>query len=231
MQRRGRVRGLTLVEVLIVVALIGVLAGTVMLGPGLLRSSHVRAAATLMVSAVRLGTTRANATGKPARLVIDIDERRVLIEEASGSSFLREAGEVAAGADPASDAEKAARSESERILEGPRAPRASFLPLRELTDSEDPTKGRPLGSGVQVVAVQTERDEEPITSGRAYIYFWPGGLTERSTIQLQRTDGADSGLTVLISSLTGRASIERGRIELPAVREDVPGDGFSERQE
>ena len=37
--RRDAARGVTLVEVLIVVALIALLAGSVMLGPGLLESS------------------------------------------------------------------------------------------------------------------------------------------------------------------------------------------------
>ncbi len=52
---RADQRGLTLVELLIVIALIAVLGGTVLMGPGLLEGSRLKSAATLIVSGVRLG--------------------------------------------------------------------------------------------------------------------------------------------------------------------------------
>jgi general secretion pathway protein H len=226
---RSAARGLTLVEVLIVVSLIALLAGGVMLGPGMLRSTQVRAAATLIVSGVRLGITRANNSGRPVRLVIDFETRRVLLEEATTKGFVRDAEDVAGGAEAANDQERELREETDPILDGPRAPRPRFQVLKELSDPEGGEPGRPVGTGVQLVAVQTERDEEKITAGRAYLYFWPGGLTERASIQLRRGgSGDDPGLTVMVSSLTGRATIQRGQIDLPPARED---DGFSEREE
>jgi general secretion pathway protein H len=79
--------------------------------------------------------------------------------------------------------------------------------------------------------VETEHDEEPVTEGRAYVYFWPGGLTERAAIRLKRSDSADDGLTVFISPLTGRASIERGKASFPAPREDPDGEAFGPKEE
>ncbi len=228
---RARRRGLTLLEVLIVVLLIALLVGSVLLGPGALRSSQVRGAATLIISGVRLAAARANTTGRPTRLVFDLDEKRLLLEEAAGSHFARTRTEVAGGADAATDAEKAAREESEKVLEGPRVPRQRFTPVPVLTDPDDPTRGRPFGSGVDLSRVQTEHDEEPITHGRAYLYFWPGGLTEHATVYLKRAGGSDEGMTVVIRALTGRASVEKGKVDLELPREDRDVEGLSERDE
>jgi general secretion pathway protein H len=229
--RRAGSRGLTLLEVLIVVLIIALLVGAVLLGPGALRSSQVRGAATLIVSAVRLAGARANTTGRPARLVFDFDEKRLLLEEAVGSHFARSKTDVAGGAEAATDLEKAAREESERVLEGPRAPRQEFVPVPVLTDPDDPTKGRAFGSGVLLARMQTEHDDEPITSGRGYLYFWPGGLTEHAAIHLKRLGGSDEGITVMIKALTGRASVERGRVDLELPRLDEDTEGLSEREE
>ena len=81
--RRGS-RGLTLVEVLLVVALIALLSGAIVFGSGMFAASRRRAAATLIISGVRLGITRANATGRPVRMVFDLDEERVMLQESTG---------------------------------------------------------------------------------------------------------------------------------------------------
>ena len=65
-----------------------------------------------------------------------------------------------------------------------------------------------------------EHDDEPRTSGKAYLYFFPGGSTERAAVQLKRK-GDDTGLTVTVSGLTGRAKVERGHVDLPPPRTDV----------
>ena len=216
----SRARGVTLVEVLIVVALIGLLAGGVIFGSGMLGSSRLRGAATLVATAVRTGIARANATGRPTRLVLDLDGERVLLEDASSSRMLREKSKPAGGAEVATEAEQAAKAESDRILEGPKAPRTAFQPAPAFADS---AAGRELGSGVDLVQVQTEHDEEPVTSGRAYVYFWPGGVTERAHVQLRRA-GDPEGLTVTVSALTGRTRVERGRVDLPHPKSDREED-------
>lgn len=222
-------RGLTLVELLIVIALIAVLGGTVLMGPGLLQGSRLKSAATSIVSGVRVGLARASQTGRPTRLVFDLDNGKLTLEEANSSVVLREhTKDGSSGAEPATDLEKKARAESDRILEGPHAPRANFRAVAGFNSSAD-EKGlaRSLGNGVEFISVQTEHDDEPRTSGRAYLYFFPGGTTERSSVQLKRK-GDDTGLTVTISGLTGRAKVERGRVDLPAPRSDGEASERSE---
>lgn len=220
-----------MLEVLIVVALIGILAGGVVYGSGMVGSSRMRSAGMLIISGVRIGLTRANSTGMPVRMVLDLDNDRVLLEESSTRVMLRvkeEEDNTGGGAEAATEAEKKARAEAERILEGPRAPRAQFKPVAQFGfDADDPNQGRELGAGVHLRQVQTQHDGQPRTEGRAYLYFWPGGGTEHAAIQLTRT-GDEEGITVVVSALTGRAKIERGKVELP---EPISDGDYSERED
>lgn len=224
-------RGLTLIEVVIAIALVAVLTGSLLFGRNMLVGSRMKAAATLIVSSVRYGLTRANATGKPARLVLDFDKKQVLLEESSTSLMLREKGkDPSGGAMPASSAEAKARAESERIIEGPKVARPSFSKLTGVSGAiEELSAGRPLGEGVELVQVKTEHDEQEIREGRAYIYFWPGGTTERAIVQLKKAGDKETALTVVLSPLTGRAKIEKGAVDFPEPRGF--DEEFSERED
>ncbi|MEP7051407.1 MAG: prepilin-type N-terminal cleavage/methylation domain-containing protein [Pseudomonadota bacterium] len=227
---RRRQRGLTLVELLIVVALIAVIGGSVLMGPGMLEGSRLKSAATLIVSGVRVGIARASTTGKPTRLSFDLDNGKLVLEESSSSVVLREhTKDASSGAAPANELEKKAHAESERILEGPHSARPTFRPVAGFNSAAGDTGlARSLGGGVEFISVQTDHDDEPRTSGHAYLYFFPGGTTERASVQLKR-HGDDTGLTITVSGLTGRAKIERGRVDLPPPRSD--GEAASERDE
>src|SRR5450432_3737203 len=222
-------RGLTLVELLVVVALIAVLAGTALMGPGMLEGSRLKSATTLIVSAVRMGLTRASTTGRPTRLAFDLDGNKLTLEEASSSVVLREhTKDASSGAEPATELEKKAHAESERILDGLHTARPSFKPVPGfVANAGDSGPARSLGNGVEFISVQTDHDDEPRTNGRAYLYFFPGGTTERASVQLKRR-GHDTGMTITVSGLTGRAKVERGRVELAPPRSD--GEA-SEREE
>lgn len=227
---------MTLVEVLIAVALIAILSGAVLVGSGALGSGRERAAATLVVSAVRLGLSRANTTGRPARLVFDLDANRLTLEETSSLVLAREKDESVEGdeteeanapRDAVTELEKEAEAEAKGIIEGPRAPKPEFSAVQQFkADGDESEDGRALGRGVTFRSVQTEHDASERTRGRVYLYFWPGGETEHAVIHLGRDD--DDGLTVLVSALTGRAKIEKGKVELPEPRSDGQ---ISEREE
>lgn len=211
---------MTLIEVVIAIALVGILAGSLLFGKNMLAGSRVKGAATLIASSVRFGLTRANATGKPTRLVIDLDKKTLSIEEASNSLMLREKGkDQTGGAEAATAAEAKARAEADRIVEGPRAPRPRFSKLSGVTGAvEELAKGRQLGEGVEIAQVRTEHDDDFVREGRAYLYFWPGGTTERAVVQLQKAGDKEPSLSVVVSPLTGRAKIEKGAADFPEPR-------------
>lgn len=229
---RARLRGVTLFEVLLVIGLIAILSGAIIFGSGFLGGARQRAAVTLVVSSVRLAMTRANSSGQPVRLVFDLDGQRLSLEETTSRVMLRvketRAG-TGAGAEPVTPEEKQAREETKRIMDGPRQPRPAFTPVSEFGEDGDKQGGRSLGKGVRFRQVQTEHDGEPRQRGRAYLYFWPRGGTERASIQLER-DGAKygRGVTVLVSALTGRVKVEPKLVDLPETTREA---GYSEREE
>src|SRR6186713_2914766 len=105
-RRWVRERAVTLVEVLIAVALIAILSGAMLFGSGALGSSRERAAATLVVSAVRLGLARANTTGRPTRLVFDMDANKLTLEETASLVLAREKNQEVDADEAESDEEK-----------------------------------------------------------------------------------------------------------------------------
>jgi general secretion pathway protein H len=226
---RQRARGFTLVEVLLVVALMAIMSVMVVSGSGMLSGQRMRSAATLLMSSVRMAMTRANSIGRPVRLVFDIEAGRLMLEETRGRMLRvsdHEEG-AKAGAQAATEAEQQAAEYAKGIVQGPRAPQPTFSPVESFADGDDPALGRELGKDIRFLQVQTEHDTEPRVEGRAYLYFWPGGGTERAAIQITRP-GDHQGLTVLVSALTGRSKILRGRVELEEARQDMD---LQEREE
>ncbi len=221
---------MTLMEVLLVLGLVGLIAGGVLSGSGVMGGTRQRAAATLVLTAVRQALTHANSTGLPVRLVFDLEEHRISMEE-TRSRMLRSAADereddLTGGAAAATESERLAAEETERIMDGPREPPPRFSPLAALgVDPDDPGAGRALGGDVKFLAVHTEHDPVPRKEGRAYLYFWPGGGTEKAVITLGRPDSEP--ISILVSALTGRAEIVKGEVDFD--RPDVDMD-FGERE-
>ncbi|CAN99387.1 prepilin-type N-terminal cleavage/methylation domain-containing protein [Sorangium sp. So ce327] len=227
---RRRTRGLTLVEVLITVTVIALISGSVMLGMGAVTSARLKRSAALLAGAVRVAYAHANAKSKPVRLVFDFEERMIVLEESAGE-LLVERNDRAGGAAAATEAEKAATAEAEAILKGPRAPRPSFEPAKAYGfNPEKDRPGKELSSGVRFLQVETGHQDEPVTEGRAYLYFWPGGQTEHAAIQLSLGGGEteDAVMTVLVSPLTGKTELRKGKASMPRPRDDAEA---SERED
>ena len=89
-------------------------------------------------------------------------------------------------------AEKQAIAESDRIIKG-RDGAASRVP-RGRTRASTPraTTGRMRDNRSRAASSSARcrrgHDDEARTKGRAYLYFWPGGLTERASIVLRKGD-------------------------------------------
>ena len=224
-------RGMTLIEVVVVLVLVAILSSVILLGTGSIATGRLRGAATFVVSLSKVAITRANATGRPVRIVFDLERNRISLEEATGNRLLRvKEGEksTGAGAKAATDAEKKAENEAGNFLQGARVARPNFVPTKRVElGGENMGAGRELEKGIAFRQIQTEHDLIPRTDGRAYLYFWPGGATEWASVQLH-PKGKKDVLTVLISPLTGRSQIKQGAVQLPERRSD--GE-ISEREE
>ena len=221
-KQKSRERGVTLVEVLICIALVALVTGMAMMGGSVADSARLKHSAVMISGAVRIAYGQANATSKVVRLVFDMDARTISIEQASGDLKLTR-NDVTGGAAAATEAEKKANEESEQILKGPRPPRPMFEKVKVKA-------GRELEKNILFLQVETGHTDLPQNKGRAYLYFWPGGQTERAAIQLTIKNSqidADS-MTVLIAPLTGKCDLRKGRLTMPRPRDDVDA---SERQD
>ena len=224
---------MTLIEVLIVMALIALILSAVVIGSGQMSSSRLRHSSTMITGAVRVGFSRASASSKTVRLVMDFTENEIWLEEGDQPHLVQSKDTTGTGgAEAATAAEQQALAESGRILKGPTAPRTSFKEIDPMgMVASAPGKGhKKLERGIRFRLVHTAHDDEPRTEGRAYLYFWPGGQTERAAIQLKVGEGDDetNTVTLLVAPLTGKVTVKDGAVELPQPRDD---NEASEREE
>jgi general secretion pathway protein H len=219
---RTTLRGLTLIELLVVLALITLVTTGVVMGAGAATNARVKSAAVLIVSGIRVAYVRSSATAKPLRLVFDLDRGTVVLEESDKPMLVRRDDETpAAGAQGATPQETEAIQQAEKIVKGPRPPRPVFRAVKAMGfDTDDPAKGRELGSGVKIRRFEVSHSKLPQTEGRAYLYFWAGGMTERAAIQIAKVGGEETQLTVLVSPLMGKATIVGGAKSIDLERTD-----------
>ena len=216
--RRSFERGLTLVEVLVVCAIIAFLTVALVAGTGQIASARMKRSATMIASGVKVAYTRATSTSRSLRIVFDFEKSAIWLEE-SDVPMLVQSKDLAAGAAPITIQERAAIAEGDRILKGPAVPKPRFHPVSALGfgEQEGAIKGaKSLQRGITFKSVQTGHDDDPRTEGRAYLYFWPGGLTERASVQLRvgtSTEDKDA-LTLIVSPLTGKVTIKSGAVAL-----------------
>jgi general secretion pathway protein H len=230
---KGRGRGMTLMEIMVVMAIIAFVMGGVVAGTGQVASARLKRSATMVSGAVKVAYTRASASSKCVRLVLDMERSALWLEEADQPMLVsrKQGGASSGGAEPATDAEKAALEETDRIVKGPSAPKARFKEVKSLafTDQETGKAQRELGRNIRIRSVATFREDEPQTNGRAYVYFWPGGQTERAIIQLHIGTSKDDEdiLSLLVSPLTGRVTVKAGAVNL----DRNEGEDKSERED
>lgn len=216
---RARKRGLTLIEVLIVMAIVALMMGAIVVGSGQLAGSRMRHSSTMIAGAIRIGFSRASATSKSVRLVLDFTENEIWLEEGDQPMLVQSKDLTGTGgAAAATVAEKTAIEEGGRIVKGPTAPRAFFKEIEPMgLGASAPGKGhKALERGIKLREVQTQHDDAPRKEGRAYLYFWPGGQTERASIQLKigDDDNEKNAITLIVAPLTGKVTVKDGAVAL-----------------
>lgn len=181
-------RGFTLIEIMIV---LGILAAIMAIAtPRLLKKdANINTVARKFLVLAREVRTKARLQGATYRIVIKMDDKepQYWVERASGPQRI----------DP--DAyEKALEKANEK--KGEDAPPPLYQMDKSITRKE-----QDLPSGLRFASLETANMKAPITSGEAYIHFFPEGFVEAAALQI--TNGQKLTWTLVFNPLTGQADI------------------------
>ena len=200
--RLGQRRGMTLIEVIVVIALLAVVIGGLAVSFGAFSDAKLNSTAGTMKGAMRYLYNLAIVNDRPYRLVVDMDNRRYwgesLMDNDPCKWFLEEP-----------DDEKIRQSQDYARTEGDdeRAQtRTNFVQSKESLLAP-----RDLPKGVHVTGVLTENLSEKVSAGMVAIHFFPSGRAEKAYIWLgvgdpESEDGVDERLTLDLESLMGRVT-------------------------
>lgn len=187
-------RGMTLIELMVSMAIIVLMVGVGALGLASIRGADVGTTANVLSGAMRYVASLAVSYNKTHRLVIDMDGRRFWTEAADEddpcSRFLPDDADP-----PSADAEGAAEARGEDGEEEA-APAARFAAEdAELLSGE-------FQPETNVTAVLTAHHELPQIEGKVAIYFYPTGYTERAMIWVGERVEDDRGGAMWEPALT-----------------------------
>jgi general secretion pathway protein H len=236
-----REAGFTLVEILVVFAIVGLLAVLGTQGFRSLAKSDLRSSSAHLSGAIRYLFDRASTTGKVHRLVIDLGDGKYWAEESDDRFYVPHEAETERelrareNKEAEQDEEEAKRKEEDRSRWDDKAGSSTSTSTWGANSSYDPSKLevgdfqpkrarfasfkelalKPVQlSKSKIKSVFTPRVTDPITSGRAYVYFFPLGQTEPAIITL--TDKREQSVySLVVHPITGRVRIYSEEIQPP----------------
>jgi len=226
---------MTLIEIVITIAIVAMAMGAVTMSFRALAKSSLRSNASRLASASRCVYDRAITTGKYYRFTIDLETGSYKVERADERFYLSRDKEQSDGKGKAFDWEaqqKRLDAEEERAQQQLTGLAAKLqpppLPRRpRFAAFEDSMLPNVQLKGVRIRDIYTPRQPEPYTEGKAYLYFFPDGHTERAVIHLTTEDGSDV-YTLIVHSLSGRVELRAGDYEVPRGFDDTDDEGRTE---
>lgn len=236
--------GFTLIEILITLAIISLVMTLGIKGLRSIARSDLREATTHLSGAMRFLFDRASTTGKTHRLVLDLEGGRYWAEVTDDKFFVpreaetpeatrrreedeaKEDEEKRQAAEKAAAAAAASASDSSSSYAGGLPMNSSYDPAKLDIGEFRPKRARfaafkemaikpvTLGKNVVFRSVYTPRTTEPVTSGRAYIYFFPLGQTEQAIVSLSDPDG-ENVYSLVAHPITGRVKMYNQEVKPP----------------
>jgi general secretion pathway protein H len=200
--KRLQRRGMTLIEIIVVLAVVAVMVASIAVSFGSWRDAELSSGAGKVRGAMRYLYNLAIVNNRPYRLVVDMDNRKywgeALMENDPCQWFLEEP-----------DEEKKERSKeyARTKADDDRAEtRSNFVQTKESL-----LEPRDLPRGVYVTGVLTENLSTKITSGMVAIHFFPSGRAEKAYLWMgvgdpDSEDGVDERVTLELQGLMGRVT-------------------------
>lgn len=227
---RDRAGGFTLIEVLVVVLIVSLMITIGVKGFRSITKSNLRESAAHLSGAIRYLFDRASITGKYYRLVIDLSNGKYWPEVSDDKFYAPNQAESEAdrqkreAKEDAADEEERKRQEKQQLLYGNGSSSSGssaaatsfdmsklevgeFRPKRARFAAFKETSLKPVTlKKLKIKSVYTPRMTEPMTTGRAYLYFYPLGQTEPAVITLTDQTG-ESVYSLVVHPITGKVRI------------------------
>lgn len=214
---------------MVVTAIIGLVMSGVVYSVHSVAKSELRSSASKLAGGIRYCFDRAITTGSYYRIVLDLDNNKYWAERSDDRTYLTAGKEVTAGKGQAfnvqalekqRDEDDAKLQEQATSVGGqmvtldppPRPKRAKFQTFKDSTLPQVLLTKEPQKPGPHLFDVYTPRQPEPYLKGRAYLYFFPDGHTERAIVRLNRDDDFYS---LVVHPLTGRVEVIAGKVDIP----------------
>jgi len=232
MAPRRRQAGLTLLEIMVVLAIIGLLALTLVYGYRRLPATVLRRDATRLTAVLRSAYDRAAASGAHHRVIVDLDQRSYFVERCEGKVQLRPAADQR-------EEEDRKQKEAEQTKQLQQAQSGPGQVFNEIVSQAGTKIGETAECGpvtgamgtvetltntpeVRINRVYVRHLQRPVDGGKVEVHFFPMGRAERSVIELRV---GDETVSIVVHPLSGRVQIVNGAWPHPEdfVAEDAEG--------
>ena len=198
---RGRVaeRGLTLIELMVGMAIIGMLVALVVGGASRLFDADLKEKSSQLASTIRFLYNKAATERVYLRLVLDIDDNSYHVEASSEPFQVTRMTEEDL-------AERKRRLEA--LARGEKPPEDETPPPNPFSPAESYLlKKVSLGDNVLIKDVQTDYTDAKVEEGEIYVYFFPNGYATPAIINLMDADD-ETNYSLEVLPLSGRVRIE-----------------------
>ncbi|MBN1960896.1 MAG: type II secretion system protein [Deltaproteobacteria bacterium] len=224
-----RTRAFTLLEVMVVLIILVLAAAVIVPMVGKTNIADLRSTAGKVAGTIRATYDQAALSGRKYRLVFDLTKQIIKIE--SDNSKITEtpglfdlANVLLGNNGKITEDESVANSDNadEKIKEvQPPAELLSLLGISkeetedvdELSSYQNAGHDFRISKDVRILDVWVEGMSQPITEDKAFLYFFPGGYTQKSMIHLTTSEGTT--FTVKVAGLTGNTEIIDKFVEVP----------------
>ncbi len=216
-------RGFTLIELIVVVAVMAVITAAVVTGVGNVRGASVQSETGKIGVAVRYLYNLTVLSGKVHRLVFDLDKRMYWGEEQTSDDPCQQFLLPGEGDDE--EAKKAAKKKPKKSKSGKGGKVVEDEPAK-MDAGFTETKSRLLAkytmdAGISIAGVMTSHQNEPLKKGTAYLYFFPNGTTENALIWVKGDGAAEDDdadvMTVEVKALQGAAKLHNEKVPLEKI--------------
>lgn len=210
-------RGMTLIEVGVALVVAGLMMAVAIPALSAVTRAQLRQKSGQLAGGIRSLYGASAIAGHTCRLVLDLDANAYWSECAKGSVRLAREGERSQNGARLSTKEEELQQEAagrEGLSEEERE-RLALLQKSAFAESKDIPRTE-LGGSVRFTDAWVQHQPERYTTGKAFLYFWPSGLTEEASIHLAQGDDVFS---LIVSPLTGRVKISGERLDAPGQKQ------------